>query len=178
MKTVVTAILLAIVSVNTVLAQTTQEPTLRETLSWIRDKCLSYSSEKTLNYIGDYTIGKPSDIIIDEAGRTLTFVYAMKDWDNHDMTYWYRIYFSSMNGNTITWSQNYSTIYLNISSGSGSACSWGFYHDGSGEGKKATMTLSFAKGTFEGEANLQARMTKAFKRAIQLSGGRVEEEKY
>ena len=178
MKTVVTTILFAFLSITSADAQTAQEPTLGETFSWIRNKCLSYSSEKTLNYVGDYSIGKPSDIVIDEGNHTLTFVYAMKDWDNHDMSYWFRIYFSSMNGNTITWAQDYSNIYLNISSVSGGTCSWGFYHDGSGEGKKATLTLAFVKGTFQGENNLQERMTKAFKRAIQLSGGRVEEEKY
>jgi len=179
MKKLLAITLFAVMSTNISLAQNSTEPTLSETLNWIRNKALSYSSEKYLQLAFYSSIGKPTDIASNESQCSMTFFYPEKVSDGHDnwVTYQYTIYFSALNGNTITWSQDYANLYINISAKSGGTASWYGYKNSSGT-KNATLQLPFNKSTFQGEPNLQERMTKAFKRAIVLCGGQFTEEKF
>lgn len=166
---------------KTSFCQSNSEPNIKETLGWIRNKCLSYSGERYLKYVGEFSIGKPEDINFSESECSMTFVYP----SDNGRPYRYTIYFSALDGNTITWSQDYANIYLNISAKRGSIASFGRwpvggdYIDQSGSPVKLpTLNVPFNKGTFEGESNMKDRMTKAIKRAIILCGGEISEEKF
>lgn len=179
MKILSTLIITAFIGVNTLFAQSEKEPTLSETMNWIRNKALSYSSEKYLRLAFYSSVGKPTDIVYDERNCTLTFYYPEKISDGHDnwVTYQYTIYLSALNGNTITWSQDYANLYINISAKPGGTASWYGYKNSRGT-NNATLQLPFNKSTFQSESNLQERMTKAFRRAILLCGGQFAEEKF
>jgi hypothetical protein len=174
MKKVIYIFVLLFIFNGTITAQTKSEPTLQETFSWIRNKCLSFCTDGFDSHLG---LGKPTDIVIDESKHLLTFVNSEKSPSGSDLTYCYSIYFSNLNGNSLTWSENFSEIILNVSSKSGTVASWGYYRDGYGDGKKATARIAFNKSLFSGD-NMKDRMTKAFTQAIVLSGGQFEEEKF
>lgn len=176
----ITLAVLFLSNFNFVSAQSTSTATLKETLDWIKTKCILYSDKKEYpDNFYKYSLGKPIDIQISESECSMTFLY------NTVSGVWrYTIYFSQLNGNSITWKNYKNTSYyeMKIIAREGATASFGRYPPGGNYVDKSGTPIRFPylelEFNFTSENDLANRMSNAFKRAIQLCGGSFVNEKF
>jgi len=147
---------------NKTFAQT--EPTLDETVEWIRSKLVAYG-------------GSVRDVQFDKSNYTFTIYYSD---DGSAVTN----YISRLNGNTFAWSAYKDVIILDISSTNSNYGSTRYTYNKYNNPQytkdfdRAYARFRFDTAKFGNEENLQERFIKAMKTLIKLCGGYVSNEKF
>jgi hypothetical protein len=166
-------LLLSTITIGTkTYAQT--EPTLDETVEWIRGKLIACGENI-------------QDVQFDKSNYTLTVYYAnyhyYSDGPAIESTTAIVENISSLNASGFAWDANKTTLSLTIAAANGKTGSTK-YDKGSiaKDYKKDTdrgyAKFNFSSDKFGNEENLQERFTKAMKTLIKLCGGYVSTEKF
>jgi len=161
-KLLIVLLLTFIITGNKTFAQT--EPTLDETVEWIRSKLIAYGGSSGI-----------LDVQFDTASKALAILYS----DKTDVL----CYISNLNASSFAWEATKDDLYLEIPSTLGNFGSTRYTYSSYDNKYNKDVDRGFARfifstAKFGNEENLQDRFTKAMKNLIKLCGGNVSAEKF